>query len=96
MKFDYSTVRASISSALQASGDFSEVEVRDVAFHMTDWLRELEGLINLYQSPGAFSASETEKILADFLIHAPAHIAAAAKLFTGNPVADVFEIGAVG
>ena len=30
-----------------------------------------------------------------FLVHAPNHIAAAAKLLTGFPVADVFCVGAV-
>ena len=31
----------------------------------------------------------------EFLVHVPAHVAAAGKLITGLPVEDVFNVGAI-
>jgi hypothetical protein len=67
----------------------------DVAFHMTDWMADFCWLQRFFADPGRFEAAEIEENLVNVLVHAPSHIAAAKKLFLGDPVTDVFEIGAV-
>ena len=75
--------------------DYDERARNDIAFHMTDWLDELRALVDWYENPERASDAQVRATLTAFLVHAPAHIAAAAKLYTGYPVTDVFDIGAV-
>lgn len=82
-----------VEKALRLHGEFSDQEVHDIRFHLLDWFSELEGLVDLCS--GRLSPEAGYEAIEAFLIHAPAHVAAAAKLFTGSPVTDVFEIGAV-
>src|SRR5579859_2112627 len=91
---DPSKVRDAIERAALAQG-LSGTNARDVAFHMTDWIDDLESLHRLCAEPEAFSPKDVESLLWGFLVHVPAHLAAAAKLYTGVPVTDVFGIGAV-
>lgn len=67
----------------------------DVAFHMTDWFDDFERMRVIFQDCSKTSPEEVADMLHMILIHAPHHMAAASKLFTGDPVTDVFEIGAV-
>jgi hypothetical protein len=94
---DESAIRSRIETALAHAGfaGTDEVTRRDIAFHMTDWLADLEQLIAIYESPERATDEQVHEALSAFLIHAPAHLAAAAKLFTGDAVTDVFRIGAV-
>tara|TARA_R110002096_G_scaffold173781_2_gene348002 strand:+ start:162135 stop:162455 length:321 start_codon:yes stop_codon:yes gene_type:complete len=66
----------------------------DVGFHMYDWLRDLEEFWAFTQDPDSLTLKELDTMLANFLIHAPNHIAAAAKLYTDCGVQDVFGVGA--
>jgi len=68
---------------------------REVAFHMTDWLGDLDLLCDLFRRPGSFTDEQAAEVLEGFLIHAPNHVAAAAKLARDEGVADIFEVGAV-
>ncbi len=72
----------------------SEQEAMDVAFHMLDWHKDLTELVSFMQNPGSLADKDLEDMLTQFLIHAPNHIAAAAKLYTGNGVRDIFDVGA--
>ncbi|MFA5010666.1 MAG: hypothetical protein WC644_01820 [Ignavibacteria bacterium] len=74
---------------------FSKKKARDIVFHMRDWIFEFMELVSYYKNPGNFSEDEISVILMNFLIHAPAHIAAAKKLYTGEALSDVFGIDAV-
>jgi hypothetical protein len=65
----------------------------DVGFHMYDWLRDLEEFWAFTQDPESLTPEELDKMLAGFLIHATNHIAAARKLYTGDGLVDVFEVG---
>jgi hypothetical protein len=67
----------------------------DVAFHMTDWLEDLERYLDFCEKPNETTDEEINHLLLKFLIHVPNHIAAAAKLLTGIPVIDVFDVGAI-
>lgn len=66
----------------------------DLAFHLSDWREDGAFLIALALAPERFTVEEAAAGLEAFLIHAPNHIAAAAKL-AGWPVADIFEVGAL-
>ena len=45
--------------------------------------------------PRSLSRKGTVDLLYSFLIHVPPHLAAASKLLLGDPVTDVFGVGAV-
>jgi hypothetical protein len=94
--FDEREIASRIASAAADEMQLPRSVANDVAFHMTDWLGDLEALVRFYRDPGALSSAKAAEILTSFLVHAPNHIAAAAKLFTGFPVADVFQVGALG
>jgi hypothetical protein len=63
----------------------------DFVFHMTDWLKDLSRLCDLYSSPMKYGAMDTKKIVLAFLLHAPEHISAAAEIFTGSGVEHIFR-----
>ena len=69
--------------------------IDDAVFHMTDWLEDLNAWHTFCENPGSLSNDELQNLLMEFLVHVPAHVAAAGKLITGLPVEDVFEVGAV-
>lgn len=66
----------------------------DIALHLTDWNSEAAFLVALILFPERFTADEICIGVEQFIIHAPNHIAAAAKL-VGWPVTDCFNIGAI-
>ena len=73
---------------------YAEKTGHDIAFHMTDWLDDIDSLLRGWNDPKA-THQQLYSSLQGFLIHAPAHIVAARKLFLGDPVTDVFGIAAV-
>ena len=79
---------------VRASGEYSDAAVRDIVFHMTDWLDDLDRYHTFCEAPEAPSTAEVEELLKDFLVHVPNHLAAASKLYTGIPVTDMFDVGA--
>ena len=87
-------IRSVIVAAMKDRG-FSDRKSRDIAFHMTDWIGEFIELKKFYEAPEKLSSEEISILLSNFLIHVPAHVAAAAKLVTDSPVRDVFGLGAV-
>lgn len=92
---DADVVSQAIERALEAD-EYGTPEVRhDIAFHMTDWLTDLEEWHSYCQSPETLDADQTTDLLIRFLVHVPNHLAAASKLLTGIPVADIFAVGAV-
>lgn len=74
--------------------DLSEEVARDVAFHLTDWNSDAAFLVALLLFPERFAKEEVYAGIQNFLVHAPNHVAAAAKL-AGWPIKDVFKVGAV-
>jgi hypothetical protein len=53
---------------------------KKIAFHLMDWNSDAAFLVALLLFPERFSAEETDAGVAMFLLHAPAHVLAAAKL----------------
>lgn len=68
---------------------------RDIAFHLTDWQSDAAFIVAVILFPERFTPDEIRSGVEGFIVHAPNHAAAAAKL-GGFPVTDIFEIGAVG
>jgi len=66
----------------------------DIAFHLTDWHFEAAFLLAVTWFPERFTQEEMRCNITGFVIHAPNHVAAAAKL-AGWPIQDVFGVGAV-
>jgi hypothetical protein len=85
-------IRDRIANVL--SKDFSEEISNDIAFHLVDWNGDAAFLVALHLWPEQFTDEEISKGLYQLFPHAPDHLAAAAKLF-GQPVTNVFEVGAI-
>ena len=94
MTLNEKVIKSAIESAVRSLKE-KDISPRDVAFHMTDWLVNLERYYDFCVHPEKYSADEIARILTDFLIHVPNHVAAASKLLTGIPVSDLFGVGAV-
>ncbi len=98
MCLDEKAVRLAIEQSLSQATDLDDETVRDISFHMTDWLSGSGGLEEYYRfcrNPGQFEPDDIQQLLMGFLIHVPDHVAAAAKLLADQPVSDIFEVGAV-
>ena len=95
MKFDKAKIEEKIIDYCTNELEFEIEKSADISFHMTDWLEDLEELVEFYQDPSKFSSEELDDVLFGFLVHVPNHIAAAAKLLTEFGVSDIFNIGAV-
>lgn len=89
-----SAISEKIKAAL-VDEDTESKHVDDIAFHLTDWVCDLQELVSFYEAPNEYDSSQVREILTHFLVHAPNHLAAAAKLMLDYPISDVFGVGAV-
>jgi hypothetical protein len=64
----------------------------DLAFHLMDWNSDAAFIVAALLFPERFSEDELRDGVRAFLIHAPNHVAAAAKL-GGWPIEDIFGVG---
>jgi len=76
------------------AGEFPPEVASEIAIHLTDWNRDAAFIVALTLFPERFTQDEIRRGVEQFLIHAPNHIVAAAKL-GGWPVEDIFEVGAL-
>lgn len=83
--------RARIASAMLAdtSSPALEAVAAEIGFHLVDWQSEAAFLVALVLYPERFSDAEIAEGVRALLIHAPAHLLAAARL-SGHPVDDIF------
>lgn len=93
-EFDPASIRARIREVIRHEADFPDAVVDDIAFHLTDWLDDLEAYARFCAEPRSMSDEEISQMLTGFLVHVPNHLAAASKLLTGMPVTDIFKVGA--
>lgn len=93
--------------ALRLAGDFVNAETsralsnalkkrypeksRDIAFHLTDWNSDAAFIVAMHLYPERFTTEQIEEGVERFLVHAPNHVAAAAKLGEW-PVTDIFGV----
>jgi hypothetical protein len=92
--FDPEIIRARIRDVARREMELPEAVANDVAFHMTDCLADLDAYHRFCADPSAISDAEVGRLLTQFLVHVPNHLAAASKLYTDVPVTDVFGVGA--
>lgn len=95
MTLDAGRIRQAIQSALEATADGEPRRSGDIAFHLTDWIQDLERFYRFCERPEAYSPEEIEGLLMEILVHVPNHVAAAGKLLVDVTVSDVFGVGAV-
>jgi hypothetical protein len=93
MLFDADKIKREMESLLASTGDFPKEKRKDIAFHMTDWLSDLQALTAFFEKPEGVEPVAFKKMLIGFLVHAPDHIAAARKLVTDQGMEDVFKVG---
>lgn len=96
MSLDPESVRKAVEAALLQAEAAPPEACRDIAFHLTDWLEDLEAWQEFCANPEAYGAAEVNRLLTDFLVHVPNHLAAASKLLLDIPVTDIFGVGATG
>ncbi len=95
MALDAKVIEERIREVMLREAELPASAADDVAFHMTDWLNDLERFSQFCADPNKWKDEEIEEMLLAFLVHVPNHVAAASKLLTGLPVTDVFGVGAV-
>jgi hypothetical protein len=88
-------VRLRIETAVISEGNLTASIARDVAFHMTDWIDDMTKYLKFCHDPESHTDEQVNATLLAFLLHAPNHLAAAAKLYADFPVRDIFEVGSV-
>lgn len=72
----------------------SKAAAKEVAFHLTDWIADLAELNGLF-AKDEWDAELAQRTLMTFVAHTPNHLAAAHRILYGEPVTDVFDLGAV-
>jgi hypothetical protein len=82
--------RNRLASALAA--DYPPDIAHEIAFHLVDWHTDAAFMMAVHLFPERFTAEELVAGSDMLLIHAPNHLAAAAKL-AGHPIQDVFDVG---
>ncbi|GIW24543.1 MAG: hypothetical protein KatS3mg069_0810 [Meiothermus sp.] len=61
--FDSLRIQQTIEQISTTEMELSPTDASDVAFHMTDWLGDLEALVKFYQNPEALSPKEASQLL---------------------------------
>lgn len=82
-------LREAIQKAFKAELD--EKSSSDLWFHLTDWAWDLEFLVAFYCRPDKFTPAQIREGLTGFLLHAPNHIAEAARI-AGLNIEDFWKI----
>ena len=88
----HAQLRCRFERALAKEG-YGRQRATDIAFHLLDWMEQLEALHRLYQHADAQSDCEILVALIDFMVHAPHHINAAKFLIGLGAPDDVFGLG---
>ena len=84
-------VTSTIAAALAAGPNDQDILRTDqIAFHLTDWNAEAAFLAALHLFPERFTPEDIREGVQSFLLGAPYHVMAAARL-AGYPVADIFN-----
>ena len=78
-------VSSRITAALAHEGNGEVLRQDGIGFHLVDWQAEAAFLVALSLYPERFSDEEIREGVEAFLIHAPSHVAEAARL-AGVPI----------
>jgi hypothetical protein len=93
-QFDAELIRTRIRDVARREMELPEAVANDVAFHMTDWLDDLDAYHRFCADPSSVADADLSRLLMQFLVHVPNHLAAASKLYADVPVTDVFGVRA--
>jgi hypothetical protein len=85
-------IQERIREAFQEIGE-TEKASQDIAFHLTDWMNDLQELVELYSNIDNASSDEITSLAYKFLAHVPNHLNAAMKLSGMGKIEDVFQVG---
>ncbi len=83
-----SRVMEQIAQAISA--EYPPEAAGEIGFHLGDWQSDAAFLVALHLFPERFTPEEIRDGVRAFLIHAPHHIIAAARL-SGNSTDDIFR-----
>ena len=75
-----------MKQALREFG-FSEKELFDATFHLTDWIEELKAFVTFLEHPERYDPDAVQTLLIALLIHAPPHLVKAAEIVLEEPAA---------
>jgi hypothetical protein len=78
---------------IKTFSELGEANSGDLAFHLTDWLSDLEECYKTFSSIEQKSDEEIERFVYRFLAHVPNHLVAAKKLSGIGKTEDVFNVG---
>lgn len=92
MQDNQKIIQPKLAKIIESEG-IDEKQADSVAFHLTDWLNDLENFYKLISDLESYSTEEANKIVSNFLIHVPEHVVAAKKLYLDESVEDLFELG---
>jgi len=93
MKYETNLIEEALVKAFK-SLELNNQDIDDAVFHMTDWLSDLKEWNKFCENPNSLNTEQLSDLAMSFLVHVPAHVAAASKIVTGLPVTDVFDVGA--
>ena len=68
-----------IARIFQKSDAYSESQVSEIVFHLTDWIDDLKPFVDFLEDPTGCRDEEAMQIIIRFLAHAPDHLKIAAK-----------------
>ena len=86
----YSIIR---NRLINTFSELGEMNSKDLAFHLTDWLSDLEECYQIFSNIEQKSDKEIEQFVYRFLVHVPNHLVAAKKLSGMGTTEDVFNVG---
>ena len=82
-------VNSRITAAIARSQEEADILAADgIGFHLVDWQADAAFIVALSLYPDRFTDEEVREGVEFFLLHAPAHVLAAARL-SGIPIADL-------
>jgi hypothetical protein len=85
-----SRVMEQIASAVHSESEHDWPVAGDIGFHVADWHADAAFVVALHLFPERFTPEEIDDGVRALLLHAPAHIMAAARL-AGHPAKDIFD-----
>jgi hypothetical protein len=72
--------REAIVKAFIGFDSFSEKDTHEIAFHLTDWIDDLQTFVNFLENPDKFNNEEIRKIIIGILAHVPHHVNEASEM----------------
>lgn len=89
---DEKMIQQKIQSAFEEI-DETKNSAFDIAFHMTDWISDVNELVEVYSNIEKLKNDEITHFIYKFLAHVPNHINAAKKLSGMGKTEDIFNAG---